>query len=105
MIARLSDNYRLGFWQGTHLDAMHLMPRQAAHPAVFENWITTFCYGQDWFRTGVWYENVPEDLSQLNDELFQQAQVLYDFYTFIAWTSNNDYRTFQSRGERLPAYA
>lgn len=94
MIARLGDNYRLGFGQDI---AVHLKPFQAAHPAVFDNWITTFTHGQDWFRVGVWYDDVPENLLDMKDELFAQAQVLYDFYTFIAWTGNNNYRSFQQR--------
>ncbi|MBC8170297.1 MAG: hypothetical protein H7X77_01435 [Anaerolineae bacterium] len=97
MIARLDDNYRLGFGQDMSLDAMHLKPFQAAHPAVFEKWITTFGDGQDWFRIGVWYDTLPENLLDMKDELFRQAQVLYDFYTFIAWTGNNNFRAFQQR--------
>lgn len=99
LIGKLDDNFCLGFWGGMQLDPMHLVPKQASNAAVFEPWIATFCHGQDWFRVGVWYDDIGDNLT---NELFRNAQSLYELYTFISWTGNNDFRAFQ---DRAPAFA
>jgi hypothetical protein len=102
IISRLGENYRLGFWEGTHLDDMHLSAKQLSYSGVFDQWMATYSEGQDWFRTGVWYAN-EEITDSLPNELFQHAQELYKVYNYISWTGNNDYRAFYQRGSR-PAY-
>ncbi|MBC8098529.1 MAG: hypothetical protein H7Y11_03740 [Armatimonadetes bacterium] len=104
LLARLDERYRLGFWQGTHLDTMHLTAHEASHPAVFNAWMTTFCDGQDWFRIGVWYDAAALSKPDMSNDLFQRAQTLYELYQFIAWTGNNDFRSFYRR-VGAPAYA
>jgi hypothetical protein len=99
LITRMDDRYSLGFWHGLQQDSTGVTPTQISHPSVFDLWITTFCNGQDWFRAGVWYDELPENLP---GELFRHAQTLYELYRFISWTGSNDYRSF---AERASAYA
>jgi hypothetical protein len=101
LLSKLDDRFCLGFWAGTHLDASHLTPAKATHPAIYDTWISTFSHGKDYLRIGVWYDEVTSDMT---GELFRQAQALYDIYKFIAWTGNNDFRAFHQR-PAAPVYA
>lgn len=94
MLSKLDDCFRLGFWNGTHLDSSALTPAKATHPAIFDTWISTFSYGQDYLRVGVWYSVVTPDMTS---EMFRHAQALYEIYQFIGWTGNNDFRAFHQR--------
>lgn len=101
LIARLNPAFRLGFWQGGHLDEMHLTAQHLAHPGVFEQWMTTYNDSQDWFRVGMWYPAEKLNEGDVAVELFNCAQELYSLYTFIAWHSNNDFRSFYLRDVQM----
>lgn len=104
MISHMDADFRFGSWVGSQLDSLTLAPNQIVHPAVFEPWLSTFSHGQDWFRVGVWYDNVPQDITLLTHELFKHFQILHQLYAFIAWTGSNDYRAFYNRAS-LSTYA
>lgn len=97
LVSRLDSKYCLGFWEGPHLDEYHLTAQQLAHPAACKQWITTFCDGQDYLRIGVWYSAEEASSEEFVAEAFRRIQELYELYKFIAWTSNNDFRTLQQR--------
>lgn len=100
LIGHLHPAMRLGFWQGGHLDDMHLTADKLARANVFEHWMATYTDRQDTFRAGMWYTRA--EAAAMGDnfavELFNRAQELYSLYTFIAWTGNNDFRGFYQRG-------
>lgn len=95
MIARLHPDCRLGFWEGTHLDEMHLTANQLSYSTVFDQWMSTYADGQDWFRIGRWYP--AEDIDEgFTSDIYRHAEMFYGFYNYIAWTGNNDYRAFHN---------
>jgi hypothetical protein len=97
LVARLDHQYYLGFWHGVQLGDMHLTAKQLAHPSACKQWMSTFCDGQDWLRIGVWY-SAPQCFEEnFIGDAFHRLQELYEIYKFIAWTSNNDFRTIQQR--------
>lgn len=104
IIQKLSEDFRIGFWSGVDLDDLVLTPRQASHLMVFDQWVNTFCCGQNWFRVGVWYDSVEAVTPELIAELFEKAQRLNSIYAFISWKGSNDYRAFAQR-EMMLAYA
>ena len=104
LIQKLSSDFRIGFWSGVKLDDLVLNPLQASHPAVFEQWVSTFCCGQNWFRVGVWYDTVEAVTPELVNDLFEKAQLLNSVYEFVSWKGSNDYRAFAQRDMML-AYA
>jgi hypothetical protein len=104
IIQKLSEDFCIGFWSGVNLDDLVLNPFQASHSSVFDQWVSTFCCGQNWFRVGVWYDEVDEVTPELVAELFDKAQRLVRIYDFISWKGSNDYRAFAHSAMML-AYA
>lgn len=104
LIQKLGSDFRIGFWSGVKLDDLVLTPAQASHPAVFEQWVSTFCCGQNWFRVGVWYETIEAVTPELVNEMFENACLLHSIYEFVSWKGSNDYRAFAQRDMML-AYA
>lgn len=99
LLRNLGENYRLGFWQGTHLDDMHLIADQLPPAHVVSQWLDTFAAGRDWFRVGAWYqpENDALDTDQIADTIFKHIQDLYTIHEFVSWTSNNNFHKFYER--------
>jgi hypothetical protein len=96
VLQRIDGDYRFGFWDGTHLSDMHLTSRQLLRGNILDEWMSTFSDGQDWLRVGVWYE--PDDPA-LNDdrilsEVVGRVVALEKLYTFMLWTSNNNFQSF-----------
>ncbi len=100
LIQHIDGDFRFGFWDGAHLSDMHLTSRQLQRGTILDEWMGTFSDGQDWLRIGAWYE--PED-GALSDEhilneVVQRVFVLYKLYTFMLWTSNNNFQSFYRKG-------
>ena len=78
LLKKLSDETKIGYWRGSNLDEMHVQVNQLARQHIWDEWISTFDPGKDWFRVGMWYppeaEAISEDL--IFDELTQQIQKL-----------------------------
>jgi hypothetical protein len=102
LLNQLDSDYRFGFWDGIHLSDMHLTAWELRHNAIFEEWMHTFADGQDWLRIGKWYSPVD---SQINSEtvlheIFAQVKNLHSLYTFLLWTSNNNFHSFYEKRQR-----
>jgi hypothetical protein len=102
LLSQLDGDYRFGFWDGIHLSDMHLTAWELRHNTVFEEWMHTFADGQDWLRIGKWYSPVD---SQANSEtvfheIFTQVKNLHSLYTFLLWTSNNNFHSFYEKRQR-----
>lgn len=96
LLANMSDDYRFGFWGGTHLSDMHLTNWQLLQGRVLNEWMNTFADGQDWLRFGMWYD---PDCANLDgdcivDEVTSRITELYALYDFLLWSSNNNYHEF-----------
>ncbi len=100
LISQLDARYVFGFWEGTHLDDMHLTAGQLRSSAAFNQWMATFADGRDWLRIGMWIESESLD-ADLTAEVFNRLQELVELYRFVAWTSNNDFRSFQQRKQSV----
>ncbi len=96
ILQHIDGDYRFGFWDGTHLSDMHLTSRQLQRGTILDEWMGTFADGQDWLRVGAWYE--PEDPALNSDnilnEVVHRLVALQKLYTFMLWTSNNNFQTF-----------
>lgn len=96
ILQRIDGDYRFGFWDGTSLSDMHMTSRQLLRGNMLDEWMGTFADGQDWMRVGVWYE--PEDAvladNNILNEVVQRMMALQKLYTFMLWTSNNNFQTF-----------
>jgi hypothetical protein len=96
ILQRINGDYCFGFWDGIDLSDMHLTTQQLVRGNHLNEWMSTFCEGQDWLRVGAWY--VPQDPSldagRIVNELTQRIGSLYHVYNFILWTSNNDFHSF-----------
>lgn len=99
ILQRMDGDFRLGFWDGCELSDMHLTTRQLSRGNNLQEWMSTFCDGQDWLRVGVWY--TPEadalDTGRILRELVERVGALYEVYTFLLWTSNNDFLSFYGK--------
>jgi hypothetical protein len=106
-LQRMDGDFRLGFWSGCELSDMHLTTRQLSRGNNLQEWMSTFCDGQDWLRVGVWYTpEAPQlDTSRILRELTDRIGALYRVYTFLTWTSNNDFLSFYGKQVHRPAYA
>jgi hypothetical protein len=98
----LDQDYRFGFWSGTHLSDMHLTVGQLMGGRVLEDWMTTFSDGVDWLRIGKWYDhNDPVlDSSTILTETFEVIRTLQPIYNYVLWTSNNNFRNFYDKRGR-----
>lgn len=95
-IQRMPGDFRFGFWNGLHLSDVHLTAHQLIRGTILTEWLSTFCDGSDWLRVGVWYapDNPALNTEQIVPELTHRIGALYRLYTFVAWTSNNNYHSF-----------
>lgn len=96
LLNELEDEYFLGFWSGTHISDMHLSTRRLPPQFILAEFLSTFAAGRDWFRVGRWYapEAAELDESSIREELFARIRDLYNIYTFMLWTSNNNFVSF-----------
>jgi hypothetical protein len=102
LLSHLDSDYRFGFWDGVHLSDMHLTAWELRYNSVFEEWMHTFADGQDWLRIGKWYEPVDSQMSadDILHEVFAQVRSLHGLYTFLLWTSNNNFHSFYEKRQR-----
>lgn len=103
MLRSMDEQYRFGFWEGTHLSDMHLSTWQLLQGNVLTEWLGTFADEQDWLRLGVWYDSASLDLRNpdVAHLVWQHVTELYQVYEFLLWTSNNNYHDFYERGSDL----
>ncbi len=96
LFGEMDGDFRFGFWEGTELSDMHLTSRQVLRGNVLDEWMGTFSDGQDWLRVGVWYE--PDHAALKTDailgEVVKRFAWLHRLYTFMLWTSNNNFQSF-----------
>lgn len=99
ILRKMGGDYRFGFWDGVHLGDMHLNTWQLLYRNHLDEWMATFCDGQDWLRVGVWYDLDDESLDEHNiiAEVTDRVKDLYDLYTFLLWTSNNNFHRFYEK--------
>lgn len=103
LLRGLSSDYRLGFWGGTHLSDMHLTVQHLLHGRVLDEWMNTFSDGQDWLRIGKWYSHEDPELddTRILQEAFDVVHALHPVYSFILWSSNNNFRSFYEKRPRF----
>lgn len=96
LFGEIDGDFRFGFWEGTELSDMHLTCRQVLRGNVLEEWMGTFADGQDWLRVGVWYEPEHPELrtDAILNETVKRVSALHRLYTFMLWTSNNNFQSF-----------
>jgi hypothetical protein len=102
LLRGLDPNYRFGFWHGSDLDDMHLTVGQLLRGRVLEEWVDTFAERLDWLRLGKWYD-VEDPILETNHfyvEAFETVKSLHSLYTFILWTSNNNFHGFYEKRRR-----
>ncbi len=102
LLSQMPHDYRFGFWDGIHLDDMNLTIGQLLRGRFLDEWMDTFADGQDWLRVGKWYspEDPALDSSNIHREIFNTIESLNNLYTFLLWTSNNNYHKFYERRQR-----
>jgi hypothetical protein len=102
LMSQLDPDYRFGFWDGIQLSDMHLTAWELRHSTVFEEWMQTFADGQDWLRIGKWYSPLEDSASsdEVAQEIFTQVKNLHNMYTFLLWTSNNNFHSFYEKRHR-----
>jgi hypothetical protein len=102
LLRQLPTDYRFGFWNGIHLSDMHLTAGELLRGRVLEEWMDTFADGQDWLRVGKWYspEDPALDSSCVLPEIFDTIKSLHSLYTFLLWTSNNNFHNFYEKRQR-----
>lgn len=107
ILQRIPGDFRIGFWDGTDLSDMHLLTNQLVRGNYLYDWMSTFCDGQDWLRMGMWYEpNDPAlDAGRITSELVHRIGALYSVYSFLLWTSNNDFHSFYQKSSSRSAGA
>jgi hypothetical protein len=96
LLKKLDGETKVGYWRGVQLDEMYVKVDQLYRQHIWDEWISTFDAGKDWFRVGVWYTPESEALSQENilAELVGQIRGLYTIYEALIWSSDNNYREF-----------
>lgn len=99
LLSGLDANYRFGFWHGTNLSEMHLTVEQLRRGRVLNDWIDTFSDRLDFLRIGKWYaaEEMLLDSDRVAAEAFNAVKDLHNIYTFILWTSNNNFHSFYEK--------
>jgi hypothetical protein len=107
LLENMQGDYQLGFWAGTHLSDMHLNTSKVSGTRALDEWMDTFEDGQDYFRLGFWYSLEDEQLNADNaaQELFERISELYSVYSFLAWTSNNNFTNVYQKKRPIPVYA
>ncbi len=102
LLHELDPDYRFGFWHGTELNDMHLTVGQLLRGRVLDEWIDTFADRLDWLRLGKWYD-VQDPVLETNHiliETFEAVKSLNSIYSFILWTSNNNFHSFYEKQQR-----
>lgn len=96
LLKKLDGETKVGYWRGVQLDEMYVKVNQLHRQHIWDEWISTFDAGKDWFRVGVWYTPESDAISQDNilEELVGQIRGLYSIYEDMIWSSNNNYREF-----------
>jgi len=104
LLQKLDGETKIGYWRGVQLDEMYVKVDQLYRQHIWDEWISTFDAGKDWFRVGMWYAPESDAISQENslNELVRQIRGLYTVYDDVIWSSNNNYREFytSSKSER-----
>jgi hypothetical protein len=102
VLRTLPLDYRFGFWDGIHLGDMNLTVAELLRARVLDEWMDTFADGQDWLRAGKWYtpEDPALDSGVVVNEIFNTIKSLHNLYTFLLWTSNNNFRNFYEKRQR-----
>jgi hypothetical protein len=105
LLNQMSCEVQIGFWQGAYLSDVRLSTCDIYNPRILNEWMNTFAEGQDWVRAGVWYDLNDEALSEENivNEVFQRICELHKLYSFITWTSDNDFRAVYRKLLARPA--
>lgn len=96
LLRRMDGDFLIGFWDGVYLSDAHVELCQLLRGRFFDEWMGTFCDGQDWLRVGMWYapDHAALDSSLIVSELMKRISALYQLYSFTIWTSNNNYQHF-----------
>jgi hypothetical protein len=99
IVGALEPEYRLGFWDGIHLDDMHLTTGELARGRALDEWMKTFTDSADWLRIGKWYAPDAPELDEANivNEIFTTIKALHSVYDFLLWTSNNNFHEFYEK--------
>jgi hypothetical protein len=102
LLSVLDSNYCFGFWQGINLSEMHLTVEQLLKGRFLNEWIDTFSDRLDFLRIGKWYDAQDPlvDSDQMLTEAFDVVKDLYSVYTFILWTSNNNFHSFYEKRQQ-----
>lgn len=100
MIQHIDNDFRFGFWDGINLSEKHLTSHSLTVNTILEEWMSTFGDGQDWLRIGVWYdvEDPRLNVDSITNELLSRMNMLYNMYSFMLWTSNNNFHSFYHSG-------
>lgn len=96
LLQKLDGDAKIGYWRGIQLDEMYVKVDQLHRQHIWDEWISTFDAGKDWFRVGMWYQPEDEALTEENSlqEILRQIRGLYTIYENLIWSSNNNYREF-----------
>lgn len=96
LLKDLHEDVKIGYWRGIEIDEEHVMVSQLYRQHIWDEWMSTFGAGKDWFRIGMWYEPEAETISEVNiaDEIITQIRGLNSLYEDLLWSSNNNYREF-----------
>ena len=99
ILSELTANYRVGFWSGIHLDDTHLNTDHMPPSSILYEYLNTFADRRDWLRIGRWYD--PDDpilnADTIIDETLARVAELYALYTFISWSSNNNFHSLYQK--------
>jgi hypothetical protein len=101
LLERMDGAVRIGFWEGPDLNEFHLTAWELLRCGVLHDWMSTLGDGQDWLRAGVWYawDDAELHVNRIGGELLARAGMLYQLYTYLLWTSNNNYQNFYSMAQ------
>ncbi len=96
LLQKLGEGYHIGFWPGGALGEMELSVTKFTHIKIFEEWMSTFSVGKDWFRIGRWYtpDEAHIDEEHIFEETMRQIRALYGLYSTILWTGDNNFHRF-----------
>lgn len=102
LLRSIPGDYRFGFWNGLQLGDMHLLVSELLRGRILDEWMDTFADGQDWLRVGKWYapEDPALDAGNILSEVFDTIKSLHSLYTFVLWSSNNNFSDFYEKRQR-----